>query len=141
MDDDPGCGGRQPCYATIQAAVDAAAASTSTRPKLVVAYPSATGIYLENVIMYSKISLQGVGPGGSYANGTKGVAEACAASSGYTVVGGGDTALEEATYLTNFATKVTLIHRRDELRGSKIMQDRAEVEKVIAAVRRTLYLE
>jgi thioredoxin reductase (NADPH) len=57
------------------------------------------------------------------------------------VIGGGDSALEEATFLTKFATKVSLIHRRDVFRASKIMQDRALANSKISMVLDTVVEE
>ena len=75
-------------------------------------------------------------------------ASTCATCDGYffrekevVVIGGGDSALEEAIFLTKFATRVSIIHRRDQLRASKIMQDRAKANPKIGFIWNTLVEE
>jgi len=101
-------------------------------------------IVAESVIISTGASAKYLGIPGEQDNIGRGVST-CATCDGFffrgkkiIVIGGGDSAMEEANFLTRFATSVTIVNRRTELRASKIMQDRARAnEKISWALNRT----
>lgn len=95
-------------------------------------------VQAESIIVSTGASAKYIGIPGERDNVGRGVST-CATCDGFffrgkkiVVVGGGDSAMEEANFLTRFASEVVLVHRRSELRASKIMQDRAKANEKIS---------
>lgn len=122
-------------FGTRMRAVDVTAVDFSQRPfKVSVSGDEYTA---SSVIVSTGATARWLGVPGEEKLTGKGVS-ACATCDGFffknqelVVVGGGDTAMEEALFLTKFASKVTIVHRRDEFRASKIMADRAMAHEKI----------
>lgn len=116
-------------FGTRMHAIDVTSVDFSSRPFKVKA--SGDEYAADSVIVSTGATAKWLGVPGEEKLTGKGVS-ACATCDGFffrdqelLVVGGGDTAMEEALFLTKFASKVTIVHRRDEFRASKIMVERA----------------
>jgi thioredoxin reductase (NADPH) len=116
---------------------------TSKRP-FTLSLEGGETLQAETLIISTGASAKYMGIPGERDNVGRGVST-CATCDGFffrgkkiIVVGGGDSAMEEANFLTRFASEVTLVHRRDEMRASKIMQDRArENNKILWGLNKT----
>jgi thioredoxin reductase (NADPH) len=132
-------------FGTRMRAVDVTSVDFSSRPFRV----SASGDEFEAkaVIVSTGATAKWLGVPGEVSLTGKGVS-ACATCDGFffrdqelVVVGGGDTAMEESLFLTKFASKVTVVHRRDEFRASKIMADRVLSHEKIEVIWNTIVTE
>jgi thioredoxin reductase (NADPH) len=132
-------------FGTRMRAVDVTAVDFSQRPfKISVSGDDFTA---DAVVVATGATARWLGVPGEEKLTGKGVS-ACATCDGFffkeqelVVVGGGDTAMEEALFLTKFASKVTIVHRRDEFRASKIMADRAMAHEKIGVIWNTVVAE